>query len=57
MDRLKQRIQDAEKASIALGAALEIPSPSELERDGTIQRFEFTFEAVWKAAQLQSSAP
>ena len=37
MDRLSQRIQDAEKAAAAMGAALEIPSPSELERDGAIQ--------------------
>jgi nucleotidyltransferase substrate binding protein (TIGR01987 family) len=35
----------------ALKAALLIAGPSDLERDGTIQRFEFTFEAVWQAGQ------
>lgn len=28
-----------------------MPNPSDLERDAIIQRFEFAFEAVWKAAQ------
>ncbi len=51
MDRLKQRLEDASRAAAALDAALEIPSPTELERDGAIQRFEFTYEAVWKAGQ------
>ena len=51
MDRLTQRIQDAQRANSALQSAIGVPSPSELERDGAIQRFEFTYEAVWKAAQ------
>lgn len=51
MDRLSQRLEDAAKASQSLKAALSTPAPSDLERDGTIQRFEYTFEAVWQAAQ------
>lgn len=34
-----------------LKEALEISSPSDLERDGTIQRFEYCYELVWKLAQ------
>lgn len=51
MDRLSQRMQDARRAAEALKAALQITSPSDLERDGAIQRFEFTYEATWKAGQ------
>jgi len=36
------------RAKEALQAAVEIQRPSELERDGGIQRFEFTFELAWK---------
>ena len=51
MDRMKQRLADALRAVTALQMALKLSSPSDLERDGAIQRFEFTYEAVWKAAQ------
>lgn len=51
MDRMTQRLKAAQSAAAALLSALDIPSPSDLERDGTIQRFEFTYEAVWKAGQ------
>ena len=51
MDRLTQRLQDARRAVTALMSALAVPAPNELERDGSIQRFEFTYEAIWKAAQ------
>lgn len=51
MDRLTQRMRDGHRAVEALKAALQIPSPSDLERDGAIQRFEFTYEAIWKAGQ------
>lgn len=50
-ERLKERIAVAAKAVLRLEEAVQIPNPSELERDAIIQRFEFTFEAVWKAAQ------
>lgn len=51
MDRLTQRIQDARRAAASLKAALGIAAPTDLERDGAIQRFEFTYEAAWKAGQ------
>jgi nucleotidyltransferase substrate binding protein (TIGR01987 family) len=51
MDRLTQRLHDSQRALTALQSALDVLSPSELERDGAIQRFEFTYEAVWKFAQ------
>jgi nucleotidyltransferase substrate binding protein (TIGR01987 family) len=34
-----------------LKAALSILNPSDLERDGTIQRFEYCYELIWKLAQ------
>lgn len=51
MERLKVRIAVAAKAITRLTEAIQLPNPSDLERDAIIQRFEFTFEAVWKAAQ------
>lgn len=38
----------AETALRNLRSALLIKSPSELERDGTIQRFEYCYEIIWK---------
>lgn len=34
-----------------LGEAVLIARPTALQRDGGIKRFEYSFEAVWKAAQ------
>lgn len=34
-----------------LESALKIQNPSDLERDGTIQRFEYCYEILWKLAQ------
>lgn len=33
-----------------LELALTIHAPSDLERDGTIQRFEYSYELIWKLA-------
>ena len=52
MDRLKIRLGESENACKTLLEALALENPTMLERDGTIQRFEYTFEAVWKMAQL-----
>jgi nucleotidyltransferase substrate binding protein (TIGR01987 family) len=52
MDRLKIRLKESEKACKTLRDALNVKKPNDLERDGTIQRFEYTFESVWKAGQL-----
>lgn len=52
MDRLKERLDVAEKA---LGSLLDLPlgkNVDDIVRDAAIQRFEYSFEAVWKAAQL-----
>lgn len=52
MDRLKQRIATAERALANLEELATKPSLTPVERDAAIQRFEYTFEAVWKAVQL-----
>jgi len=51
MDRLKQRLAVAQKALSTLEEVLSISNPSTIERDAAIQRFEYTFEAVWKAVK------
>ena len=46
--RWKQRFANFEKAFKKLKkAVLEIKNPSDIEKDGTIQRFEFTHELAW----------
>lgn len=51
MERLRERLAVAARANSRLQEAVQLPNPSDLVRDAIIQRFEFTFEAVWKAAQ------
>ncbi len=51
MARLTQAIERAEQALSSLQAVISIPEPSEIERDAAIQRFEFTFEAIWKTGR------
>lgn len=51
MERLQQRIEQAEKALGKLAEVLSFPE-TEIHRDAAIQRFEFTTEATWKLAQL-----
>lgn len=51
MAHLSQRLQEAGEALARLQDAASLASPSELERDGAIQRFEFTVEAFWKAVR------
>lgn len=41
----------ARRALGTLQEILALASPSRVERDAAIQRFEYTCEAVWKAAQ------
>ena len=52
MGRLKERLEIAGKA---LATFCELPldnADDDVVRDAAIQRFEYTFEATWKAAQL-----
>lgn len=46
--RWKQRFQNFEKAFLRLKEAMEIEQLNELERNGLIQRFEFTLDLSWK---------
>lgn len=50
MDRVKERFALARRALGTLKALLALPL-DEVSRDAAIQRFEYTFEATWKAAQ------
>ena len=52
MERVIERVNVARRA---LATLQELPldsEPSDIERDAAIQRFEYTVEAVWKAAQV-----
>lgn len=51
MERLQERIKMARRALSTLEEIMKIHPPSNIERDAAIQRFEFTFEAIWKAAK------
>lgn len=51
MERLRERIEVAEKALNKFREIMIIKNPTAIERDAAIQRFEFTFEAIWKAAK------
>ena len=50
-ERLAVHLDQLEKAIKTLKDAFEKKSPSQLERDGTIQRFEYTIELAWKTIQ------
>jgi nucleotidyltransferase substrate binding protein (TIGR01987 family) len=52
MDRLKERIEVAVNALATLTSLPLGESVDDVVRDAAIQRFEYTFEAIWKAAQL-----
>ena len=51
MERLKERLAVARRALSTLQELLLLEHPSRVERDAAIQRFEYTCEAIWKAAQ------
>ena len=50
-DLVNERIQIAQQALSAFQELVGKEQVSAVERDAAIQRFEYTFEAVWKAAQ------
>lgn len=51
MERLEERLTLARKALDTLNEIILIQAPNAIERDATIQRFEYSFEAVWKAVK------
>lgn len=51
MERLRERLSVAQRALSTLEELLALQNPSRVERDAAIQRFEYTFEACWRAAQ------
>jgi nucleotidyltransferase substrate binding protein (TIGR01987 family) len=51
MERVKERLQIARTALSAFKETVGRNDLNTLERDGAIQRFEFTYETVWKAIQ------
>jgi len=51
VERLKQRLATTRGALVSLEEALAATPRSDLERDGCIQRFEYTFESFWKLCQ------
>ncbi|HEY5751702.1 MAG TPA: nucleotidyltransferase substrate binding protein [Chthoniobacterales bacterium] len=50
-ERFIERQADVRESAARLAEAVAQPE-SELIRDATIQRFEFTFEVVWKSLKL-----
>jgi nucleotidyltransferase substrate binding protein (TIGR01987 family) len=52
VERLTQRLTTARAALSTLDELAHKPERSKVERDAAMQRFEYTFEAVWKAVQL-----
>jgi nucleotidyltransferase substrate binding protein (TIGR01987 family) len=46
--RWKQRFANFEKAFLVFKSAVAIQAPNDLEKEGTVQRFEFTHELAWK---------
>ena len=51
MDRAVTALHTADRALNSLESLLALPPTTDIERDAAIQRFEYTFEAVWKAAR------
>jgi nucleotidyltransferase substrate binding protein (TIGR01987 family) len=55
MERVKERLHAARRALATLLQALNEPSTS-MNRDASIQRFEYSYEGAWKAAQAYLNA-
>ncbi len=51
MDRARERLSIAAHALSSLRELALLPQPTAVERDAAIQRFEYSFEATWKASQ------
>lgn len=48
MGRTNTRLKDARQALTTLFALCDLSEPTDVERDAAIQRFEYSFETVWK---------
>lgn len=51
MDYLEEKFSDLERALSVWKEALDAPF-SDLNRDASIQRFEFSFELLWKTVKI-----
>jgi nucleotidyltransferase substrate binding protein (TIGR01987 family) len=51
MDRLTERLAIARRALSTLEESLKASTPTAIERDAAIKRFEYSTETAWKAAQ------
>lgn len=49
--RWRQRYTNFQKALLQLDKAVELDEYTDLEREGMIQRFEYTIELAWKTLQ------
>jgi len=49
MERLTERLELAEKVLSTLKELVKIRQLTDIERDAMIQRFKYSFEAIWKA--------
>lgn len=49
-DKLQLQLEQLTKAVTTLSEALKM-EPTQINKDGTIQRFEYTFELCWKTMQ------
>ena len=52
MERTRERLALARRALGTLEELVAVQPASAVVRDAAIQRFEYTFEATWKAAQI-----
>jgi nucleotidyltransferase substrate binding protein (TIGR01987 family) len=52
MERLQIKMASASKALAKLREVTGIDEVPPITRDAAIQRFEFTFEAIWKVAKM-----
>ena len=50
-EKTQQRLANLARALDRLDEALAVPPDAPLAVDGTVQRFEFTFELAWKTAK------
>lgn len=51
MEKIQERINTAQRALTKLHELVVKPDLSDVERDALIQRFEFSFELLWKCAK------